>query len=196
MRHNVMNYTDNDIDRLLRAVERVAGKSIVTPRDFTFLSRQIESYTGEVLSVSTLKRLWGYVSVTGRFSRHSLDVLASMVGYERMDDFGRDTSAAPGAMPEPSHKIVRRKLRSADLSYGDVVTLVWRPNRVVTLRYEGRDVYEVIASENSKLCVGDTFHCPLFVDHEPLLLLGLHHPGIPVCDYACGTMGGVVWRVK
>ena len=191
-----MNYSDNDIDKLLRAVERVAGKALETPRDFSFLQRQIESYTDERLSVSTLKRLWGYVNVTSSFSKHSLDVLATMVGYESMDDFCRDTTATPDTLPQPSHKIVRRKLRPTDLAYGDVVTLVWRPNRVVTLRYEGRDMFQVIASEHSKLCVGDTFHCSLFVDHEPLMLLGLHHPGIPVCDYTCGTMGGVVWRVK
>lgn len=53
------DYKQEDFDRLKNEVETLVGRKIVSPRDFDFLSRQIEGYTQETVSVSTLKRLWG-----------------------------------------------------------------------------------------------------------------------------------------
>lgn len=52
------DYKKEDFDRLKNEVETLVGRKIVSPRDFDFLSRQIEGYTQETVSVSTLKRLW------------------------------------------------------------------------------------------------------------------------------------------
>ena len=76
-----MEYRDEDIQRLKEKVEIVAGKSIKTPRDFNFLSKQVEGFTGESLSASTLKRVWGYVDTECKQSKYTLDTLAQMVGY-------------------------------------------------------------------------------------------------------------------
>ena len=56
------DYKKEDFDRLKNEVETLVGRKIVSPRDFDFLSRQIEGNTQETVSVSTLKRLWGYVA--------------------------------------------------------------------------------------------------------------------------------------
>lgn len=57
------DYKKEDFDRLKNEVETLVGRKIVSPRDFDFLSRQIEGYTQETVSVSTLKRLWGICSM-------------------------------------------------------------------------------------------------------------------------------------
>ena len=54
-----MENRDKDIQRLKEKVETVVGKKIETPRDFNFLSKQVEGFTGESLSASTLKRVGG-----------------------------------------------------------------------------------------------------------------------------------------
>lgn len=185
-----MEYNKEDIKRLTAQVEKVVGKKISGPRDFDFLSRQVEGYTGETLSVSTLKRVWGYIPSGSRLSRYSLDVLASMAGYAGWEAYVAGVNGG-----DVSFRIVHRKLFTDSLEYGDRVKLVWSPDRVVTIRYEGQNMFTVVESENSKLCVGDTFRCGLFVDHEPLYLTGLFHPGMPVSDYVCGKSGGVIWHV-
>ena len=43
-------------------MEHFVGREIKLPRDFVFLEKQVECYTGVKISQSTLKRLWGYVS--------------------------------------------------------------------------------------------------------------------------------------
>lgn len=41
------DYKKEDFDRLKNEVETLMGRKIVSPRDFDFLSRQIEGYTQE-----------------------------------------------------------------------------------------------------------------------------------------------------
>ena len=185
-----MKYKDEDIQRLKEKVEIVAGKKIETPRDFDFLARQVEGYVNERLSVSTLKRIWGYIPSGSNPSRFTLDVLSRMVGYAGWDMF-----VACGNGEESSFRIVRRKLFTNSLNYGAMVRLAWSPDRVVTIRFEGQDLFTVVESQNSKLCVGDTFHCLQFIEHEPLFLSGLFRPGLPSGDYACGLQGGVSWNI-
>ena len=52
-----------ELTYLLSEVERKYNRRIATTNDFESLSVVIEHYTGELLSASTLKRLWGYVSL-------------------------------------------------------------------------------------------------------------------------------------
>ena len=65
-----------ELAHLLELVVQRYGRSVNTSTDFESLSVVIEHETGDYLSASTLKRLWGYVSLhpAPRFS--TLDVLA------------------------------------------------------------------------------------------------------------------------
>lgn len=75
------NYNPEDFERLKQEVETLVGRSVKTPKDFEFLSRQIEGYTNETISVSTLKRMWGYVASPCKPSKYNLNLLSRMVGY-------------------------------------------------------------------------------------------------------------------
>ena len=50
-------------------------------------------------------------------------------------------------------------------------------------------------SVKSKLSKGDTFTCPQFVTGETAYLSNLIHPGVGVCNYAVGLIGGIRWSV-
>lgn len=76
-----MKQKQEDIKRLLKHVEKVMGKSLVSPRDFMLIHKQLLDFTGDTISVSTLKRIWGYTHSTSQFSQHSLDLLSQMIGY-------------------------------------------------------------------------------------------------------------------
>ncbi|HOY20482.1 MAG TPA: hypothetical protein PLC89_24430 [Haliscomenobacter sp.] len=51
-------------------------------QDFEKLSEQIHLETGQLLSLSTLKRIWGKVKYDSRPNVATLDVLAQFIGYE------------------------------------------------------------------------------------------------------------------
>ena len=185
-----MDYCKEDIDRLKASVEHFVGREIKLPRDFVFLEKQVECYTGVKISQSTLKRLWGYVSCDSAPSYYVLDTLVTMLGYTSWTVFVKRSLDS-----ESSCRIVRRKLQMDALSLGDKIELMWSPFRVLVAEYTGDGTFVVEQSENSKLIAGDTFHCSCVIEGEPLYLTDVTHPGIEACDYVCGKLGGVKWRV-
>lgn len=191
----MQNYTEQ-IAKLRNAIETVVGRKIEHPKDFDFLSKQIEGYVGEHISVSTLKRVWGYVPSNSEISSYTLNLLARMVGYTDWEDFrkSQNDSEEEEMAEESSHKIICRKLFTSALTRGDMLNVIWKPARKVVIQFEGQDQFIVKESINSKLKAGDIFHCAQFVERQPLFLSGLYRKGMPPCDYICGRQGGIVWN--
>ena len=52
--------TTDDIQQLRDADEQKAGRRMHTPKDFDYLRERIYEECHEMVSISTLKRLWGY----------------------------------------------------------------------------------------------------------------------------------------
>lgn len=75
------------IERLKKAVVAAFGQTLDAPTDYERLSTNIQLKTGELISVSTLKRLFGYIK-PGTIPRPStLSVLARYVGSTGWSDF-------------------------------------------------------------------------------------------------------------
>lgn len=171
-------------------VEHLVGRKIKSPKDFDFLSRQIQGYTKDKISVSTLKRMWGYVASESKPSLFNLDLLSRMVGYPDWNTFvaGQDNIAS-------SRFFMRSKLMAAALDVGEEVRLTWNVGRIVTIKYLGNDSFEVLESINSKLEAGDTFACHHFVAGEPCYLSNLQRKNLPPTNYVCGQAGGFTWSL-
>ena len=93
-----------DYQRLFEAVERKAGRQMLTPRDFRWLEKRMFEDIHERVSASTLMRLWGYRS-GGVPRQTTLDVLARFVGYEDYVQFCRpspNVSLVGEDPPQPS----------------------------------------------------------------------------------------------
>ncbi len=52
-----------ELNYLLAEVEKRYGRRLSTSADFEALSVVVEHESGELISASTLKRLWGYVTL-------------------------------------------------------------------------------------------------------------------------------------
>ena len=76
-----MNDNNVDIKELLRQVENKLGRSLATPSDFDALLLSVFQTTGERMSISTIKRLVGYVNDSHEPSNATLSVLARYLGY-------------------------------------------------------------------------------------------------------------------
>lgn len=75
------------IGQLKDAVITAFGQTLDSPTDYEQLSADIRNKTGELISVSTLKRLFGYLK-SGTVPRAStLSILARYVGYAGWSDF-------------------------------------------------------------------------------------------------------------
>lgn len=88
--------TENAVIELLRkAVEQKAGRHMRTPKDFEFLSHCIFEECHEMLSTSTLKRIWGYVQSDSTPRSSSLTPLAQYIGYADWEDYVSKQEATP-----------------------------------------------------------------------------------------------------
>ena len=65
-----------ELAELLRQVEEKFGHRLSTTTDFELLSFVVEREIGELISASTLKRLWGYVAYSSSPRISTLDTLS------------------------------------------------------------------------------------------------------------------------
>ena len=78
-----------DYRKLCEAVERETGRTLTAASDFKWLSEQILERTHELLSDSTLMRLWGYrQGVEPR--KATLDIVARYLGFSDFAAFCRE----------------------------------------------------------------------------------------------------------
>lgn len=173
---------------LCDAVEQKFGKKMQTPLDFECLEEKIAIKTKERVSASTLMRIWGYrQGVSTR--QTTLDVLARFLGYA---DYITFCQWAPENNDEPqSDEVMACHLRTADMTAGQQVELSWYPDRWCVVQLQQGKRFEVVEAEQTKLSVGDTFECDIFIEGEPLYMSQLVHEGRPPMVYVAGKKSGI-----
>lgn len=178
---------ENEIVILRAMVEESVARKMKSPADFQFLTGVIQERCKETLAVSTLKRLWGYVEGydTTRFS--TLSILARCVGFHDWDDFLRNHDK----IGESSQTIIGRVFYASELTAEQKVEITWAPDRRVQLQYKGSESFVVVASENSKLKMNDSFHCSSFIIGQPLYLDHFVREGKAPTVFVVGTKGGL-----
>lgn len=177
-------------ERLRNEIKRVVRREMRTSRDFTWLSNKVWERVHERLSPTTLKRFFGYLDEGVSPSQFILDVLSRFIGYNGYNSF------LDGEAPceVQSLVVVSDKLTDKDLERGDCVRLSWPPDRCCVVMCLGEGHFVVSMAENTKLKVGDTFDCHLFIMNEPLFIDNLvHDGGKPVC-YVAGKKDGITFE--
>lgn len=84
---NDVKTQDAAVSLLLEKIETQLGRKMMTPKDFDFLAEQIFVKTRQSISVSTLKRVWGYVSSKGDTRESTLNLLSKFAGYDSFSHF-------------------------------------------------------------------------------------------------------------
>ena len=182
-----MNKTSPEIMELRKCVEDNLMRKMKTPADFIFLSGAIWNRTHETLSPSTLKRLWGYVDGADITRNSTLNILSKFLGFNDWDGFLEFISNDSG-----SAIIGAQHIKTDDLTAGDHIMVSWKPNRRCTFRYLGNRKFVVEKAENSKLKVGNTFSCSIFIIGEPLYLNDLIQGDNAPVAFVVGNKDGLV----
>lgn len=177
-----------ELNSLLKEVEKVYGRRVSTTTDFESLSVVIEHEIGELLSASTLKRLWGYVGDRRIPRADTLDILSRYCGKKDFKEFCSWLTEVSGV---DSQFFTERCIRTSDLSSGDSLTLGWVPDRLVRVRYLGDGRFRVLSSTNSKLKVGDEFESDGFMLNFPLYITAVFRDGEILPSYVAGRIHGL-----
>ena len=180
--------TDLILERsfLRQDVERKFGRRLTTTADFVRLSDEMD----DSVSPSTLKRLWGYVGMQVEPRVSTLDALARYAGYRDFRAYREDLNASRWAS---SGYFNAERLDAESLQVGDVFQIGWRPDRIVTLRFQGSRRFLVLASENAKLEVGDEFEVGSILKGFPLIVPEILRRGERTASYIAGRDGGIAF---
>lgn len=182
-------------DLLIQRLEEMTGSKIKTPKDFNRMSTIVFNRTGEMISPTTLKRIWGYIDEPLNTRLSTLSILARSLGYPDFEAFCR--SCENSGEVDPSSPVLGRRLNVlSQLEAGDTVKLSWNPERKCIISYLGEGRFEVVESEKTRLKPGDTFYCYLIIAGFPLYLSELRQEDREPSGYVCGRgEGGVQFEV-
>ncbi len=182
-----------NIERLKADVEARLQRGMLSPKDFTYLNEVIVNELNERVSVSTLKRIWGYSSYNSKPSTSILSSLCRLVGYRDWQDY---VANRENTSRKPSETVMSDKIMvDTDLEVGAHLRLTWMPQRVCDIEYRGNNEFEVLSSVNTGIKPGDLFDCSLIVSGEPLWLSNLRQFGKAPVAYVCGKMGGIRFEI-
>lgn len=165
-----MSTTNEHLIRLRKAIEEKTGKKAESPADFNFIALQIKKEIGESVSLSTMKRIWGYVAYNSQPSKLTLSIMARFLGYPDWSSFCSHTESSPFVESEDlSDKVIN----AADIMPGTIIEITWRPNRYCKLECIGKKQFRVLESQNSKLFPGNIFKAELFGQGLPFYVTEL-----------------------
>lgn len=177
-----------ELTYLLSEVERKYGRRVATSTDFESLSVVIEHQTGELISSSTLKRLWGYVSLNPTPRISTLDILSRFTGHKDFRHFCRSLTESKVFS---STFFSTRCTVTSDLSVGQTVIVGWAPDRIIKIHYCGNHLFEVTESINSQLQKGDRFELSEIILGYPLFISRILRDGEYTPSYIAGQHGGI-----
>ena len=177
-----------ELQYLLELVEKQYGRKLSTTTDFESLSVIIEKATGDLLSSSTLKRLYGYVSLNTVPRKTTLDILSRFIGNRDYETFRISLSNDPQFS---SRFFSAKTVTTSELKAGDRLRIGWPANRIVTLNYLGDDLFEVETSVNASLVEGDRFRQVSFMKGYPLYLSRILRDGDYTPAYVAGMNSGL-----
>ena len=177
-----------ELQYLLELVEKQYGRKLSTTTDFESLSVIIEKATGDLLSSSTLKRLYGYVSLNTVPRKTTLDILSRFIGNRDYETFRISLSNDPQFS---SRFFSAKTVTTSELRAGDRLRIGWPANRIVTLNYLGNDLFEVETSVNASLVKGDRFRQVSFMKGYPLYLSRILRNGDYTPAYVAGMNSGL-----
>lgn len=185
-----------EIEQLLVDVEEKFGTKPHSPADFNELILAIQKETDEVISLSTLERMWGYVNNVDRPRISSLNILAHYTGYK---DWHEYLEVLKKKQQSNSNHILEGAVLARDLGIGRLIGVRIGIVQYV-FRYLGKYRFEVVAAKYSMMKPGDTFTTAFFIVGHPLYLDNWVHGDEPPRIYAAG--GGIshgvskVWLIN
>ena len=182
-----------EIQCLCRDIEQHFGQQLQSPADFQLLLQQIWEKQHAVLSLSTIKRLWGYVASNGTPRLSTLNTMAQFLGFA---DWNAYLVALEQRGGIESALCTGEGIQTADLQAEDRIVVAWQPNRQCTFRYLGENQFVVEDSTNAKLQQGTTFSAARFMMGQPMYLDNILLADGTRTSYVAGKRNGLTSVTK
>lgn len=173
-----------DREKLILFVEKKFGCKPKTPNDFNELILAVKSVTGKSLSLSTVKRLWGYVAYESEPSQSTLSILSRFIGYSGWEDFCI-------SKPDEDSDLIHAETTLQHLQHGATVTLEWEPAKGCTLRHLASNRFIVTEAHNIKLKQGDELTVEILSTGQPVYMKDIIRNGRKIPLYIAAKKNGL-----
>lgn len=177
-----------EIIQLRSDIEKHIGQALLSPSDFQRLIQQIWNQQHAILSLSTIKRLWGYVDGNGLPRLSTLNTLSQFVGYADWNEYLVALEQRGG---NESAIFQGEGISTAVLQTNDKIEVCWQPNRRCIFRYLGDNQFVVEESINAKLHRGDLFNAATFIVGHPMYIDNLLCSDGSRSSYVAGKRHGL-----
>lgn len=171
---------------IIKKIENKLGKSIRYHSDLESLCIEIEKETKQRISLNTLKRLFGFISGVTEPRLYTLDTIAIYLGFSNWDVYllSLDQSGNSGFNSLQEIKIESLPIYS-------IVEFGYDPDRIVQVRYEGKNYFKVVSAKNSKLLANDLVEIGHFIFSYPLIILNVIREDKNMGRFTAGRVGGL-----
>lgn len=144
------------LEALVRITNENLGYEPTTPSEFNDLLWQIRKTTGNTLSLSSIKRLWGYVKYNGDFSLTTLNILARFNGMRDWESFKKSIDKDVSVTnDEESGFQSDSMIDTGKYKPGDRIELSWNDGKGCEMECIGHLRFRIVKSTNIKMKEGD-----------------------------------------
>ncbi len=187
-----MNKEDKEaLTAIIKITNENLGYRPTTPTGFNDLSRQIQQITGETLSTSSIKRIWGYVHYNKSFSPTTLNILARFNGMKDWEDFKKILRENPPT-DDDSGFHNENIIETNKYSSGDRILLSWNDGKQCELECVGHMRFRVLKSENIKLKSSDIVTLHTLCIGQPVYISDIIRGDIHFNNYIGAKRGGLL----
>lgn len=137
------------LQNLLNLTNQNLGFTPRTPSDFNILAMLIERKTEAKISISSLKRLWGYVNYKNFPSPNTLNILSRFNEYYDWESFLRENDIM--TENDISEYLTDSIVYADSLLPGDVIAVEWYKDKGCVIEYISDHRFRVLEAENIKL---------------------------------------------
>ncbi|MBR5854490.1 MAG: hypothetical protein IKY87_02275 [Paludibacteraceae bacterium] len=182
-----------EIVQLRNDIEKRIGQALHSPADFQLLIKHIWLKQHTIMSLSTIKRLWGYVESNGAPRISTLNTLARFLDHADWHTYLVALEQQGGI---ESALCTSEGIQTADLHVGERIAVAWQPNRQCVFRYLGNNQFIVEDSKNAKLQQGTTFSAARFMIDQPMYLDNILLADGTRTSYVAGKRNGLTSVTK
>lgn len=173
-------------EEITELLQQKSGLALHAPCDCKPLIDAIYAETGEILGLSTVKRLLGIFADTRSPRKSTLDIIARYLGSSDWDELLQDKcDSDSGFDPSLQH------FDTSTLAEGTKLRICYHPKRVLELLHIQGVEFEVLSYNGDKLRAGDHVLIYQIVRGFPLFVKGVTRDGKYIGFYIAGRQNGV-----
>jgi hypothetical protein len=161
------------------------GAEIRYAKDCDVLADIISNETKQLISGSTLKRLFGIIPGVKEPRLYTLDLISKYIGYANYDDFVEQIQTNESSKFESFQEININNLKTKEK-----IKFEYEPERLIIAEYESESQFRILESVNSKLKVNDIIKFNQIVLNYPLFINEVIRDNEKMGAYTAGTLSG------